>query len=105
MPWSVRRSFSPAGPDNRAYLVSGMSQFWAAMNDVFALAESGRTAKAADTIRFSIQARQEALTTAVARLLVQNNESEERAAEDTRSIYRRSERNVYVFLVSNEIEI
>jgi signal transduction histidine kinase len=77
-----------------------MNQFWSAMDAVFALAESGQTAKAADTIRFSIQARQEALTTAVARLLVQNNESEERAAEDTRAIYRRSERNVYVFLAA-----
>ena len=36
----------------------------------------------------------------MARLLVQNNESEERAAEDTRAIYRRAERNVYVFLAA-----
>jgi signal transduction histidine kinase len=31
---------------------------------------------------------------------VQNNESEERAAEDTRAIYQRSERNVYIFLAA-----
>jgi signal transduction histidine kinase len=92
--------YSTAQAQGRAYLATSMNQFWSAMDAVFALAESGQTAKAADTIRFSIQARQEALTTAVARLLVQNNESEERAAEDTRAIYRRSERNVYVFLAA-----
>ena len=87
-------------PQNRAYLVASMSQFWSALDGVFALAESGQTQKAAGTIRLSIQARQEALTTAVARLLVQNNEAEERAAEDIRAIYRRAERNVYVFLAA-----
>jgi signal transduction histidine kinase len=67
---------------------------------VFALAEGGETEKAADTVRLSLQARQQALTTAVARLLVQNNESEDRATEHTRDIYRRAERNVYIFLAA-----
>ena len=40
------------------------------------------------------------MSTAVSRQLVQNNESEERAAEDTSAIYRRAERNVYVFLAA-----
>ena len=86
--------------ENRAYLATSVAQFWDALDRVFALAGGGDTAKAGDTIRFSLQARQQALTTAVARLLVQNNESEERAAEDTRAIYRRVERNVYVFLAA-----
>ena len=93
-------AYSAARPDERSYLVGRMNEFWTAMEAVFTLAEGGQTAKAADTIRLSIQARQGALTTAVARLLVQNNESEERAAEDTRDIYRRSERNVYIFLAA-----
>jgi signal transduction histidine kinase len=92
--------YSTGTSESHAYLAGSMNQFWNALDSVFTLAESGQTAKAEDTIRFSIQARQEALTTAVARLLVQNNESEERAAEDTRAIYRRSERNVYVFLAA-----
>jgi signal transduction histidine kinase len=94
--------YSPSsGPsESRSYLSSSMHQFWDALDRVFALAEGGQTEKANDTIRLSLQARQQALTTAVARLLVQNNESEERAAEDTRSIYRRAERNVYVFLAA-----
>jgi two-component system sensor histidine kinase DegS len=94
--------FSPiTGPaESRAYLSTTVTQFWDALDRVFALAESGETEKAADTIRLSLQARQQALTTAVARLLVQNNESEEHAAENTRAIYRRVERNVYIFLAA-----
>lgn len=86
--------------ESRTYLSSSMKQFWDALDRVFALAESGESDKAADTIRLSLQARQQALTTAVARLLVQNNESEERAAENTRAIYLRAERNVYIFLAA-----
>jgi signal transduction histidine kinase len=86
--------------ESRAYLSTSVSQFWDALDRVFSLAESGQTEKAGDIVRLSLQARQQALTTAVARLLVQNNESEERAAEDTGSIYRRAERNVYLFLAA-----
>jgi signal transduction histidine kinase len=92
--------YSTGSSENRVYLARRMSDFWNALDAVFALAESGQTAKAADTVRLSMQARQESLSTAVSRLLVQNNESEERAAEDTRAIYRRSERDVYVFLAA-----
>lgn len=92
--------YSPVGSESRAYFAGRMNDFWTAMDTVFALAESGQTQKAADTIRVSIQASQESLSTAVSRQLVQNNESEERAAEDTSAIYRRAERNVYVFLAA-----
>jgi signal transduction histidine kinase len=92
--------YSTGGSESRAYLAGRMNEFWGALDSVFALAESGQTQKAAERIRLSIQARQESLSTAVSRLLVQNNESEERAAEDTRAIYRRAERNVYVFLAA-----
>lgn len=90
--------FSTSSSEDRSYLVATMNAFWTALDAVFALAEAGQTAKAADTIRYSVQAWQESLSNKVARLLVQNNDSEKRAAEDTRAIYRRSERNVYIFL-------
>jgi signal transduction histidine kinase len=51
-------------------------------------------------IRLSLQARQAALSGAVARLLVQNNESEQAAAARTEQLYRGVERNVYVFLAA-----
>ena len=96
----ARYSPSATSSESRSYLSTSVSQFWDALDRVFSLAESGQAGKAGDTIRLSLQARQQALTTAVARLLVQNNESEQRAAEDTRSIYRRAERNVYIFLAA-----
>ena len=57
-------------------------------------------AEARAQIRLSLQARQAALSTAVARLLVQNNESEQEAAARTRQLYEGVERNVYIFLAA-----
>ena len=67
---------------------------------VFALARSGDEAEARTLIRLSLQARQEALTSAVARLLVQNNETEQQAGERVRTIYARVERNSYIFVAA-----
>jgi signal transduction histidine kinase len=46
----------------------------------------------------TLQARQAGLSSAVARLLVQNNESQEQADQQIRQIYDRVQRQVYVFL-------
>lgn len=86
--------------DQRRYLGSSMAQFWDALERIFALAQSGGEKEARTQIRLSLQARQAALSTAVARLLVQNNESEQEAASRTQEIYARVERNVYVFLAA-----
>jgi signal transduction histidine kinase len=91
---------STGSTENRAYLAGRMNDFWRSMDAVFALAEGGQPDKADEKIRVTIQAQQESLSNAVSRLFVQNNESEERAAEDTRAIYQRSERNVYIFLAA-----
>ena len=97
----TRETQYASGPtENRQYLASSVNQFWAALDDIFALTESGQSEKAANLIRYSLQARLQALTSAVARLLVQNNESEERAAENTHATYWRAERNVYLFLAA-----
>ena len=48
----------------------------------------------------SLQARQAALSTAVSRLLIANNASEEAASARTQQLYAGVERNVYVFLVA-----
>ena len=86
--------------DQRKFLAESLSQFWDALDRVFALASANQDRKARDLIRNSLQARHEALTSAVARLLVQNNESEQQAATRTRDIYARVERNVYIFLTA-----
>jgi signal transduction histidine kinase len=85
--------------DQRAYLASSVTQFWDALDRVFALAAS-EPKKARDLIRISLEARQEALSTAVARLLVANNESEQEAAARTQAIYAQTKRNVYIFLAA-----
>jgi len=92
---------STGSTENRAYLAGRVNDFWRSMEDsVFALAESGHPDKADEKIRVTVQAQQDSLSNAVSRLFVQNNESEERAAEDIRAIYQRAERNVYIFLAA-----
>jgi signal transduction histidine kinase len=92
-------------PEQRQYLGNSMAQFWDAVERTFALARSGKEKEAREQIRLSLQARQASLSTAVARLLVQNNESEEQAAESISQIYDRVQRQVYLFLTATLIAI
>jgi signal transduction histidine kinase len=92
-------------PEQSQFLGSRVAQFWDAADLTFALAQDGRPAEARTQIRLSLQARQEALGTAVARLLVQNNASEEQAALEIGEIYARVQRQVYRFLTATLIAI
>jgi signal transduction histidine kinase len=65
---------------------------------MFAMARDGREDEARTQIRLSLLARQAALTTAVARLLVENNASEEQTAIRVEGIYNSVQRQVYLFL-------
>ena len=85
-------------PEQSQYLASSLAQFWDAVDRTFALARDGKAEEARGQIRLTLQARQAALSTAVARLLVQNNESEEQANQQIRMLYDRVERQVYLFL-------
>lgn len=82
--------------DQQRYLTTSVAQFWDAIDRMFTLAPE----EARVQIRLSLQARQAALTTAVARLLVQNNESEQQAAAQTQQIYADVERQLYLFLAA-----
>jgi signal transduction histidine kinase len=64
------------------------------------MARGGHEGDARAQIRLSLQARQSALGTAVARLLVENNESEEQTAARVQGIYSQVQRQVYVFLAA-----
>jgi signal transduction histidine kinase len=92
-------------PEQSQFLGSRVAQFWDAADRTFALAQDGKQAEARTQIRLSLQARQEALGTAVARLLVQNNASEEQAALEIGEIYARVQRQVYRFLTATLIAI
>ncbi|MBV9436611.1 MAG: MCP four helix bundle domain-containing protein [Acidobacteria bacterium] len=85
-------------PEQRQYLQNSVSQFWNALDRIFELARAGREDEARVQIRLSLQSRQAALSTAVARLLVENNESEQQAAAQVRAIYDRVQRQAYIFL-------
>jgi signal transduction histidine kinase len=85
-------------PEESTYLARSVSQFWDAVDRIFMLAAAGNDQEARAQIQLSLQARQAALSTAVARLLVQNNASEERTARQVQEIYQRVEQRVYAFL-------
>lgn len=86
--------------DQQAYLSQSVAQFWDAVDRMFALAAQGKEIEAREQIRLTLQARQASLSTAVSRLLVQNNEGEEQAATRIAEIYDRVQRQLYVFLAA-----
>ncbi len=92
-------------PEQRNYLRQQLTQFWDAMDRMFALASSGKEAEAREQIRLSLQARQAALSTAVSRLLVGNNEGEQQATTQIGQIYNRVQRQVYLFLAATLVAI
>jgi len=91
--------------DQTRYLATSVAQFWDAVDRIFALARAGREDEARTQIRVSLQARQAALGTAVARWLVQNNENEEHTAEQVQQIYSQVNRQVYWFLTATLVAI
>jgi signal transduction histidine kinase len=95
-------AFAPVGrtPEQKAFLASSFAQFWDAVDRIFTLANDRQEKEAREQIQFSLQARQAALNTAVARLLVQNSENEEQAGQQIVRIYDRVQRQVYVFLAA-----
>jgi signal transduction histidine kinase len=92
-------------PEQEQYLETSVAQFWDAVDRTFLLAKDSNQTEAQTQIRVSLRARQEALSTAVSRLLVQNNESEEQAALRIAQIYDRVQRQVYLFLTATLIAI
>jgi signal transduction histidine kinase len=108
---ALRREESVAvvqtSPEQRERLRSSLVQFWDAADRTFALARGGKEKEkeARSEIRLSLQARLAGLNTAVARLLVQNNETEEQAAARIGGIYDRVQSRVYVFLTATLLAI
>jgi signal transduction histidine kinase len=92
-------------PEQSASLASSLKQFWGASDHVFALAAEGKEKEARDEIQLSLQARQAALSTTVARLLVQNSENEQQAAQRIVQIYNHVQRQVYLFLAATMLAI
>jgi signal transduction histidine kinase len=96
---------APRTPEQRRYLARSVSQFWEAVDRMFASAAAGTEDEARSQIRVSLQARQAALSTTVARLLVANNASEEATARRARDIYTAVQRQAYLFVGATLIAI
>jgi signal transduction histidine kinase len=92
-------------PEQRVYLSTSVSQFWDAVNRTFALARLGQEDEARAQIRLSLQARQAALSSDVARMLIENNESEQQTAQRIEAIYGRVQQQVYLFLGATLVAI
>ena len=103
----LEAGFATAGrtPEQSAFLSSSFTQFWDAVDRVFSLARGGKEKEAREQIQLSLQERQAALSTAVARLLVQNSENEEQAGQRIVQIYDRVRTQVYVFLAATLLAI
>src|SRR5256885_911316 len=91
--------------DQRTQLSQSLAQFWDAVDRMFELAGSGKEREAGDQIQLPLQARKAALSTAVSRLLVQNNEGEEQAADQITTIYAGVQRQLYLLLGATLIAI
>jgi signal transduction histidine kinase len=81
-----------------------LSQFWGAVDRMF-LAASGQPEEARSQIRVTLQARQASLSTAVSRLLVENNTRDAEAAQSVQAIYDQVQRQVYWFFTATLMAI
>ena len=96
----LERELAPGerDPDRQANLTKSLTLFWNSMDQMFAIAAKGEDKRARELVHSSLEPQEAAITSNVARLLVQNNEAEERAAARIQQIYAGAERNVYLFL-------
>ncbi len=92
-------------PEQRVYIDESLKQFWGTADYVFSLAGSGKEAEARNQIRVSLQAHQAAVSIAVARQLVANNEAEQQAGQRIQEIYERVQMQVYLFLLATLVPI
>jgi signal transduction histidine kinase len=92
-------------PADRDRLSDSLAQFWGAVDRTFALAAAGHEDAARAQVSVSLQAWQTALSTSVARLLIENNEAEEQTAQRVEAIYDQVQRQVYWFLTATLVAI
>jgi signal transduction histidine kinase len=91
--------------EQQQYLAQLSQQFWTSAEQIFKVAENGEQDRARKMIVNSLQAQQAALSSTVARLLVQNVEAEEQAVAQIHGIYAGVERNIYLFLAAMLVTI
>ncbi len=80
------------------YLSSTFAHFWRSVDQMFERAKSGSEPAARAMIASTLEPQRNSLAALIARLLVANNEEEEKAAVRVNTIYSNIERNVFLFL-------
>jgi len=91
---------APRSPEQTEFVVQSVQQFWDAADRMFALAREGHEQEARDQIRLTLQPRHASLSTAVARLFVENNQAEAEVARQVQEIYGEVQARVYWFLAA-----
>jgi signal transduction histidine kinase len=99
-----RLAASRRTPEQQQYLAASVAQFWNEVDNVFHVAEKGNE-KQARALIAPLQTREAGLNNAIARLLVENNQAEEQAAQQIEEVYSRVERQVYFLLAATLIAI
>jgi signal transduction histidine kinase len=82
-------------PVPQAAFRRGLAQFWISTDQVFQLARDGKEAQARALVSDSLEAQQASLMTAVSRLLVENNETQQKTAARVGAIYNGVEHQIY----------
>lgn len=97
---AVRRQGDLDRPEMQAAFRRGLSQFWISTDRMFSLSRGGKDKEARALIVDSLEAQQASLITAVSRLLVENNETQQRTAERVGAIYDSVENRIYWLLAA-----
>lgn len=87
-------------PERQAFFRRGVSQFWISTDQIFSLARDGKEAQARALIQNSLEPQQASLITTVSRLLVENNETQQKTAARVGAIYDRVESQIYWLLAA-----
>lgn len=82
-------------PERQASFRRGIAQFWISTDQVFSLAKENKEAQARAMVEDSLEPQQASLITAVSRLLVENNETQQKTAARVGAIYDRVENQIY----------
>jgi signal transduction histidine kinase len=84
----------------QANLTGSAEAFWTATEEMFRIARAGRETDARSIIQTQLLTRQAGLSNLISRLLVENSDAEQRAAQEIAEIYNGVERNIYFFLAA-----
>lgn len=87
-------------PERQASFRRGLAQFWISTDQMFRMAREGKETPARALVVNSLEPQQASLITAVSRLLVENNETQQKTAERIGAIYDRVENRIYWLLAA-----